>query len=138
MAVAGTDPALLTANGADPESIGCVVALDSAAVTLSADNPLHANAFGTDPDVLAGASPLTLVGRNGPPTAEVLVVAQGGPIRLATQRALVDAVTAAGGTATFVDANPYDHNGVSAAVGDANDTVVTPAIADLLGRCLAA
>lgn len=137
VAVAGADAALLTANGADPESIGCVVVLDSAAVTLSAGNPLHAAAFGTDPEVLAGASPLTLVERNGPPTAEVLVVAQGGPIRLATQRAFVDAITTAGGAATFVDANPYDHNGVSAAVGDADDGIVTPAVRDLLSRCLA-
>lgn len=138
VAVAGTDPALLTANAADPASIGCVVVLDSAAFTLSADTPLHAAAFGTDPDVLAGASPLVLVERNGAPTAEFLVVAQGGRARLATQRAFADAITSAGGTARFLDANPYDHNGVSAAVGDPEDTVVTPAVRDLLGRCLPA
>jgi len=136
VAVAGTDPALLAANAADPASIGCVVVLDSAAFTLSADNPLHATAFGTDPEVLAGASPLTLVERNGAPSAEFLVVARGGRARLATQRTFADAITSAGGTATFVDANPYDHNDVSAAVGDADDAVVTPAVRDLLGRCL--
>ena len=137
VAVAGADPDLLTTNGADPVSIGCVVVLDSAAFTLSAGNPLHAAAFGTDPDVLAGASPLTLVERNGAPSAEFLVIAQGGPGRLTTQRAFADAITTAGGTARFVDANPYDHNGVSAAVGSADDTIVTPAVGDLLDRCLA-
>lgn len=137
VAVAGTDPDLLTRNGADPAAVRCVVVLDSASYTLSADNPLHANAFGTDPEVLAGASPLTLVERNGAPGAEFLVVAQGRALRLATQRTLADAITAGDGTANFVDANPYDHIGVSAAVGDPTDTIVTPAIRDLLVPCLA-
>ena len=138
VAVAGTDPVLLSGNGADPSAIRCVVVLDSASYTLSPDNPLHVNAFGTDPEVLAGASPLNLIERNGAPGAEFLVVAQGRPLRLAAQRTLVDAITAAGGEATFLDANPYDHNGVSRAVGDDTDTIVTPAIRDLLLPCLAA
>ncbi len=137
VAVAGTDPDLLTGNGADPSAVRCVVALDSASYILSADNRLHANAFGTDPDVLAGASPLVLVERNGPPGADFLVVAQGGRLRLATQRTLADAITTVGGKATFLDANPYDHNGVSAAVGDPTDTIVTPGIRNLLVPCLA-
>ena len=136
VAVAGTDPTLLTRNGADPTAVRCVIALDSASYTLAADNPLHAHAFGTDPEVLAGASPLTLVERNGPPGADFLVVAQGGRLRLASQRAFVDAITAAGGSATFLDANPYDHNEMSGAVGDDDDTTVTPALRNLLIPCL--
>jgi acetyl esterase/lipase len=137
VAVAGTDPALLARAGADPEAVGCVVALDSAATVLDAGNPLHAAAFGTDPAVLAGASPLVLVERNGAPPAEFLVVARGRPARVAAQRSFADAITAAGGTATFVDANPLDHAGVASALGRDGDGVVTPAVRDVLDRCLA-
>jgi hypothetical protein len=129
VAVAGTDPALLAANGADPGAPRCVVVLD-------AGDLLHAATFGTDPGVLAGASPLVLVERNGAPSAEFLVVGRGRPVRVAAQRNLAEAITAAGGTATFLDANPLDHAGVAAAVGRGDDPVVTPAVRDVLTGCL--
>lgn len=137
VAVAGADSERLVANGADPAALRCVVVLDTAAVTLSPDNPLHASAFGTDPEVLAGASPLTLVERNGAPAAEFLVVGRGSAARVAEQRSFVDAIVSRGGSAAFVDANPYDHARVSSAVGDPTDTVVTPPVRAMLGRCLA-
>ena len=136
VAVAATDPALLATNGADPAAPRCVVVLDSAAMVLDAGDPLHAATFGTDAVVLAGASPQVLVERNGAPPAEFLVVAQGRPARVAAQRSFTAAITAAGGTAAFLDANPLDHAGVAAAVGRDDDPVVTPAVRDLLVRCL--
>ena len=80
VSIVGTDPALLASAGADPLGVDCVVALDvDYDLADAAGQALIANAFGTDPEVLAAASPPIQVERNGAPAAPFFVVTRGAP-----------------------------------------------------------
>jgi acetyl esterase/lipase len=139
-AIVATDPGLLDGAGVPDGTVDCVVALDSAAFELAGSpaqaSGLVANAFGDDADVLDAASPLVRVRRDGPPTADMLVVTRGGPARIAAQRELVDAVTDSGGSAELLDVNPYDHLEVNRLLGAERETRVTQPVARFLERCL--
>ncbi len=136
VAIVGTDPALLTEAGADPADVSCVVALDFSfdLATAPADK-IIADAFGTDPDVLAAASPNIQIERNGPPSARFLVGTRGGPRRVADAQAFVDMINDAGGSAQLVDATPYTHNQISSQLGAPGDTLVTPTVSEFVRSC---
>jgi len=134
------DPALLEAAGSSADTIACVVALDSASYDLAGspaeESGLVPNAFGTDPEVVADASPQIQVERNGAPSAEFLVVTRGSDGRVAGAQRFVDALNGGGGTATLALARPYSHEEVSSELGDPDDDIVTPAVRDFLLGCL--
>ena len=136
------DPTLLEDVGTSPDTVSCVVALDSASFDLRGSpaelSGLVPNAFGTDPDVIANASPQVQVERNGAPTAGLLVVTRGSAVRVAGAQAFVDAVNDDAGTATLLLANPYTHNDVNRRLGETGEDVVTPPVRDFLEQCLAA
>jgi acetyl esterase/lipase len=140
VSIVATDPELLAGVGLVPDAVSCVVALDSAAYDL-ADSPadesgLVDNAFGTDPEVVAAASPLVQVRRQGAPVAPFLVVTRGSEARRSSAQEFADAVVSAGGEAELVDVNPYDHAQVNTELGVEGETLVTPPTADFLGDCL--
>jgi acetyl esterase/lipase len=138
VAIVGTDPGLLVAAGADPGKVACVVALDfEFDLATAAARTLIADAFGTDPEVIAGASPSVQVERNGPPGARFLVVTRGAPGRVENAHSFVDLINDAGGTAGLVDANPYSHNQVSSQLGAPDDSLVTPPVTDFVRSCAA-
>lgn len=139
VSIVGTDPTLLTATGADPLGIDCVVALD---VDYDLDDAAGqaliaiAIAFGTDPDVLADASPPDQVERNGAPSAPFFVVTRGGAQRIAKAQGFVDVINEAGGSAKLLDATAYSHEEVSSQLGAPADTLVTPPVTDFVRACL--
>ncbi len=137
VAIVGTDPALLRDAGADPEGAACVVALDfSFDLATAPARALIANAFGTDPAVLASASPTVQVERNGAPDTRFLIGTRGAPRRVTEARAFVDLVERRGGSAELVVANPYDHNQISSRLGAPDDTLVTPPTTRFVESCL--
>ena len=139
VAIVGTDPSLLISAGADPSGIACVVALDFSFDLANAPaEDLIANAFGTDPQVIADASPNVQVERNGRPTASFLVVTRGGAGRVADAQTFVDLINDSGGSAQLLDANPYGHDDVSVQLGASGEQVVTTEITGFLQSCLAA
>ena len=136
VAIVATDPALLPDAGADPAMVSCVVALDfSFDLARAPADKMIADAFGTDPEVIAAASPNVQVERNGAPSARFLIATRGGRSRVADAQAFVDLVTTAGGSAELVDASPYTHNQVSTRLGAADDTLVTPAVTEFVQSC---
>jgi acetyl esterase/lipase len=136
VAIVATDQALLTTAGADPAKVSCVVALDfSFDLARAPADKMIADAFGTDPQVIASASPNVQIERNGAPSARFLIATRGGRSRVADAQAFVDLVNTSGGSAELVDATPYTHNQVSTQLGDADDTLVTPAVSEFVQSC---
>lgn len=137
MAVVGPDQ--VAAAGPAAGAVRCVVALDTAAFDLAdgtlVSGQLVSAAFGDDPRQRAEASPLVAVGRHGAPGAELLVVTRGPSRRVAAASQFVDAVVAAGGSASLVVVDA-SHNQVNALLGADGDTVVTPVVEPTLQRCL--
>jgi len=136
VAITATDPELLTGAGADAGAVECVVALDFSFDLASAPaQTLIVDAFGTNPEIIAAASPNVQIDRNGPPTARFLVITRDGPRRVADAQSFVDLIGGAGGTAELVDANPYSHNQVSSQLGDPDDRLVTPPVSEFVRTC---
>lgn len=136
VAIVGADPLLLTEAGADPAEVSCIVALDFSFDLASAPvDSMISDAFGTDPEVIAAASPNVQIDRNGAPSARFLVGTRGGPRRVADAQAFVDLVNDAGGSAQLVDASPYTHNQISSQLGASDDSLVTPAASKFVGSC---
>jgi arylformamidase len=137
VSIVGTDPALLTGADADPHGIDCVVALDvDYDLADAAGQALIANAFGTDQEVLAAASPPVQVERHGAPSAPFFVVTRGGAQRIAKAQGFVDVINDSGGSAQLLDATGYSHEEVSAQLGEPADTLVTPPVTDFVRSCL--
>ena len=118
----------------------CVVALDSASFDLATSRAnstgLVANAFGSDPKVIAEASPLVQVVAGGPVTVPLLVVTRGPAVWMAAAETFVDAVNTAGGSATLVEANPYSHGEVNNQLGAEGEELVTTPVTRFVTDCL--
>lgn len=136
VAIVGTDPSLLTRAGADPADVSCVVALDFSFDLASATaEELITDAFGTDPDVIAAASPNVQIERNGPPSARFQVVTRGGTQRVADAAGFVNLVNNTGGSAQLIDATGYSHDQVNSQLGASDDILVTPAVSGFVRSC---
>jgi hypothetical protein len=123
-------------DGADPDLVDCVVALDfSFDLATAPARALIANAFGSDPAVLADASPTVQIERNVPPGAAFLVGTRGRANRVAEAQDFVDLVNDRGGTAQLVDADPYSHDQINAQLGAPGETIITPAVTAFVESC---
>jgi acetyl esterase/lipase len=136
VALASTDPSraqprvrCVFAN--DTEALDIPRALETASATQQA---LYANAFGTDPDVLVAASPITYVSGSTPP---FLLTRRGAPDRQAVLEGFVDALSAAGIAHTVIDAVGLSHEEVNELVGEASDSTLTPEVEAFFAECLA-
>ena len=137
------DPSLLAGAGISPDSVQCVIALDSAAFDLAnspaEESGLVPNAFGTDPAVIAAASPLTQVLEQGPPAARFLVVTRGSALRVRGAQAFVDALNneTSETNSILVEVNPYSHMDVNDRLGEPGEQLVTQPVTEFLQICLA-
>jgi arylformamidase len=105
----GVDDQYIDQAGGHPSVLRCVMSDDTEAydvVARAAGSPgarfVITTAFGPDEDVWRDASPLTHVGDGTPPP--FLVVRRGDATRRAGQTAFADALEAAGGKVTVLDA----------------------------------
>jgi arylformamidase len=139
VAITVSNPTLRAATGLG-DGLRCAVALDTEgwmlAESAAADTGLVANAFGTDPVVLADASPLEQVRRHGAPTSAMLAVTRGTPSRVAAAANYVKAVNAAGGVAELLDVRPYSHEDTSQQLGVAGEQRLTPAVTQFVQGCI--
>ena len=144
VAILGADPELLGDHGHERDDVDCVVALDGAGYDLEARTELGGSTraaflvrsvFGEDPEVWAGASPTVVLAEAGGPAPDHLVVTRGTADRVAVAADLVDAVRGAGADAELVRATGYSHADVNDALGEADESVVTPAVEGFLDGC---
>ena len=137
--LAVTNPGLVDAAGLG-DGVRCVVALDSASYDLASsranERGLVANAFGTDPEVLATASPLVQVRRAGVVDTPTLVVTRGSATWRQAATVFVDALNAGGGRAELVDVTPYDHNEAGRQLGVEGEELLTVPVTRFVRGCL--
>ena len=96
----------------------------------------YLNAFGSDPVEWTAASPLEHIAP-GKSIPDYLVVSRGPSMRLELHHEFIDALRGADVPVTVVDATSLDHETVSADIGKAGDTVVTPPLMAFLDACFA-
>ena len=136
----GTNPDLLGGFAMSRDDLRCVVTLDSAAYEVSEGDVrskgLFESAFGTDPVVLADASPTVQAVEHAGDMPEFIIVTRGTETRTAEAEAFAEALEAAGSSAELIHAGGYSHEEVNTAVGDGGEDVVTPPVRRFLESCL--
>jgi arylformamidase len=143
VSLVSVDPTYLTGASAPVDLVDCTVALDTEGYDLlrkveggeSSAAMVH-NAFGDDPAMLRAASPIHQV-TDRERLPRFLVLTRGAPSRREIAATFRDALVRAGGQAELVVAAGYSHADVSKKLGDPTDTVVTPAVTDLISSCVA-
>lgn len=138
VAAVATDERYLRNAGHDLAALDCAITLDTEGYDITArggDGGVYDAMFGTDPLLWADASPILHV---KPDTGipDFFVVTRGGPTRVGMAQDFVDTLLAADVPATLIDV-PLSHAGVNAAVGDPEDTLVTPGLVRFLDGCVA-
>ena len=140
VAIVTADRSYMTDRALDDDIVDCVIANDTEGYRLedrATAYPLAIqNAFGTDPDVLADASPSTRIEREGAPTTRYLIVTRGSARRQEVASEFVDLVVAAGGDARLFVAGDYSHEDVNRVLGEADETILTPTVSEFLRECL--
>ncbi len=143
-AAIATDDRYLGAHGLPLEAITCAASMDgegydiTAGATLSPPEwqPTYTNAFGTDPDVWAEASPIRHVAP-GKGIPDYFIAARGIDWRLDQHIEFIAALEEAGVPVVVLDSRALEHADLTILVGDPADTVVTPALMEFLGGCFA-
>lgn len=136
VSIVGTHPTLLAEAGAKRDGIACIIALDiSFDLATAPSRRLITAAFGTDPAVLADASPNVQVERNGAPDARFLVGTRSGASRVTEAQDFVDLINRSGGSAKLLNANPYSHSEISSQIGAPNEQRITPTTGEYIRAC---
>lgn len=137
-AAVATDPVHLGTVGRAPGDVRCAVFLDTEGYDVEQQAgrgiELYLDAFGEDPDVWRAASPIRHV-TAGAGIPRSLVVTRGTARRQETAAEFTSALESAGVEARLLDARPLTHAEVNDAVGDPDDQLVTPALAEFLLDC---
>jgi len=141
VSLVSVDPTYLANAGAPADLVDCTVSLDTEGYDLvqkveggEASAAMVHNAFGDDPGVLRAASPLHQI-TAGERLPRFLVVTRGSPARRAVAASFQQALVDAGARSDIVVADGYSHADVSRKLGDPADTLVTPAVTDLVTSC---
>lgn len=135
-----TDPSFLAAYDLGLDTLQCAASLDTEGYDVRSQaedptsGPLYRNAFGDDPEVWDQASPMNHIASDvGIPS--FFLVVQGRRARVAATQAFADALEVAGVPAIVLYTPEYDHAGVNEAVGNADDTTLTPPLMAFLDAC---
>ena len=133
-----TDPQFLAEYDLALDDLACVAPLDTEGFDVTRQGQfgtqLYLDAFGTDPQLWADASPINHVTRGAgiPPH---LLVRRGTVPRQRVLDEYANALTVAGVPVTIVDARGLSHNQVNSQIGAPGDTVMTPAVTSFLADC---
>jgi arylformamidase len=138
VSLVSTDELFLAPHTVQLSAIKGVIALDTGGYDIPQNlifgpAALYENAFGDDPAVWAEASPITHV-ESGKDIAPFFLVTRGAAFR---QQLCVDFAAALDDISvesTVLDASPYTHADVNAAVGFPGETVVTPPLMAFLAQ----
>lgn len=140
VAIVTADPSYVASRGLDADTIDCVIANDTEGYRLEDRDTAYPlaiqNAFGTDPEVLADASPSTRIERHGSPSTRYLIVTRGSARRREVAAEFVELVEASGGDARLLVAGDYSHEDVNRVLGEPGESIVTPPVSEFLRECL--
>lgn len=132
------DPQWLRERKHKLSALRCAGPLDTNGFNKPASGPREqaqwVAAFGNFPDYLTETS-MALQVRKGIGTPRTITVVRGNRRRQAVQQGYVDALRAAGVKTTVIDATSLGHQGVTANIGAAGDTVMTPPLMKFLKGC---
>ncbi len=138
VSLVSTDESFLAPHAVELSAIKGVISLDTGGYDIPQNlifgpTALYVNAFDDDPAVWAEASPVTHV-EAGKDIAPFFGATRGAAFR---QQLCIDYAAALDGIgveATVLDASPYTHADVNAAVGYPGETVVTPPLMAFLAE----
>lgn len=140
-ALVSTDASFLAVHGLGLDAIRCTASMDVDAYDIplamehldSENRTLFLNAFGSDPDVWAEASPVNhaALGKGIPP---FLLASRGSELTQTMLAGFKDALQAAAVSVTIINADAYNHVQVDTMLGDAEDTILTPKVDDFLEK----
>lgn len=138
VALTGTNPVFLEEVGLSPAMIRGVASIDTEGYDVGArvmdGSETYINAFGTNPEVHRQASPLYNL-ETGQVSPNFFIAKRGSARRLNLANSFIDALEGVGVMVQEVDGSIYSHAGINAAIGDAGETVVTPALLSFFGDC---
>ena len=140
VALTGTNPQFLEDVGLSISDIKGITIIDTEAfdineqVTNGGTQNLFVNAFGTDEDIHKEASPLfNLDSENSYP--KFFIAKRGNETRIEYADSFIKALEDNNISISEVNGSVYTHAGINEAIGDTNETVVTPALTSFLATC---
>jgi acetyl esterase/lipase len=141
VASVGTDERYLAEHDLDLDALRCVGPLDTQAFDVSAvidggglSAVLYRGIFGTDPEQVRDASPLTHV-EAGKSIPDMLLVERGEPARRAILEKFADALRDAKVDVTVIDGSALTHGQVNTQIGAPDDQVMTRTVMKFLRSC---
>ncbi len=140
VALTGTNQSFLQQAGVPTEHIKGIACIDTRMydvydVIQNQNNPddMYINAFGTDPQMNLDASPIRNLNNTYYP--KFFVAKRGNYDRINRANRFINALQQAGVNVTELEANIYTHSEINAAIGAANEMVITPALIDFIKNC---
>jgi len=134
----GTDRQFLNDVNVPFSIIKGVVAIDTEGYDIrrkiEEDNEIYLNAFGDDQGLNREASPLYQI-ENSSTYPPFFIAKRGLPDRIEVSDIFIDALENTGAFVSHIDGSIYDHAGINDAIGEENETLVTPAILTFLNEC---
>jgi len=136
VSLTGTSQLFLPARNISLSSIKGIASVDTEGydVTSQSSEDIYQNAFGTDNNTQVQASPIfNLTNLYSYP--KFFIAKRGIQNRIALADAFINKLQLVGAVVSQVNGSQYDHEGINDAIGDPNDTVITPALKNFLALC---
>ncbi len=138
VALTGTNPDFLMAEGLSPLDLVGVASIDTegydVAARIADGSDAYINAFGLNPEDHERASPLFNL-TEGLITPNFFVGKRGSDRRLELANDFIGALTNKGVAVQEVDGSIYSHAEINAAIGAQGEDVITPALMTFLASC---
>lgn len=136
VSLTGTSQLFLPARNILLSSLKGIASIDTEGydVISQSSEELYINAFGKDQHIQAQASPVynLTTSHTYPP---FFIAKRGTPERIALANAFISKLQLTGTPVTQVNGSQYDHEGINDAIGNPNDTVITPVLTSFLQNC---
>ena len=138
VSLTGTSPLFLPSVGIPLSAIKGVASIDTEGYDVSipagSGTKIYINAFGTEPEVWAEASPINQI-VPGTDYPGFFIAKRGDVKRIATADAFIDALQSAGVSVKQVLGSQYDHGGINKAIGAPDETIITEPFIQFLQGC---
>ena len=136
VSLTGASQQFLPVRGLSVNKLKGVASIDTEGYDVPSQiaDEIYQNAFGTDMNMLVQASPLY----NIVPTGiypRFFIAKRGTVARINYADAFINKLQSAGVNVSQINGSQYDHEGINNAIGDPDDTVITPALKLFLQQC---
>ena len=136
VALSGTSPQFLPERNLPLTTVCGVAAIDTEGydVYSQREESFYQNAFGTDSATQVAASPIThLLESNAYPA--FFIAKRGSTTRQGIADAFAARLEEVGADVTVIEGSEYDHAGINHAIGDPDDSIITPPLLTFLSGC---